>query len=387
MNKIKTLSMLSLVALLTSCTNNAPELLNQKISHETKFGGVYIETTIDDFNNLGFGFGDSLDITFTNGFHLDDLPYYSGYYVDNQMPLLVGYPGYPYIRAGFNNGGDMWEYGELSEADTATIKLHEKGKYLDIQEAMDIHYTDIQGDIPDVVFGNFRACNVGNLKENILYRSASPIDNHHNRAAVVDRLITNKVNTIIDLSDDDDEIIEHINADDFNSPYFKSLNDNGNVIALSMGMNFQSYANNQEEIEVPSLFVDFKNEAFSSKLMTGLRFMASHEAPYLVHCVEGKDRTGFVIMVLEALAGASYEEIIDDYMITYDNYYGINKQDNLSKYNVLKEKNIDVMLKTLVNDESVDIKTANYAVECEEYLLDKGLDSDTIQTLKDKIIK
>ncbi|WP_315572647.1 hypothetical protein [Lancefieldella rimae] len=29
---------------------------------------------------------------------------------------------------------------------------------------------------------------------------------------------------------------------------------------------------------------------------------------------------------LEALCGASYDEMLDDYMISYDNYYGINKE-------------------------------------------------------------
>lgn len=29
---------------------------------------------------------------------------------------------------------------------------------------------------------------------------------------------------------------------------------------------------------------------------------------------------------LEALCGTSYDEMLDDYMISYDNYYGINKE-------------------------------------------------------------
>ena len=34
--------------------------------------------TIDDFNNYGFKFGDSVDVKFSNGYELLDLPYYNG---------------------------------------------------------------------------------------------------------------------------------------------------------------------------------------------------------------------------------------------------------------------------------------------------------------------
>lgn len=386
--KIKNLFIyLPLITLVSCSASQTIKLENQNISHETKFGGVYIETTIQDFNNLGFSFGDSLNITFSNGYVLNDLPYYNGYYVDNLAPLLVGYPGYPYIRAGFNNGDDMWELLALHDDDKANIKLNKKGKYLDIQEAMDIHYSDEQGDLPDEIFGNFRSVNVGNLKENILYRSASPVDNQHKRAPVVDRLINNKVNTIIDLSDDDDELAGHLTKSDFNSPYAKSIYDQGNIIALSMNMNFQLGPDGESSEDVSSLFTEFKNEAFHQKLIKGIRFMINHDGPYLVHCVEGKDRTGFVIMVLSAFAGATYEEIIDDYMVTYDNYYGINKRDDLSKYNIIKQKNIDVMLKTLIADDNVDIRKADYSLYAENYLLNKGLEENEITILKQKLLK
>ena len=38
--------------------------------------------------------------------------------------------------------------------------------------------------------------------------------------------------------------------------------------------------------------------------------MASHEGPYLIHCTEGKDRTGFVSALLECLIGAGAESYL-----------------------------------------------------------------------------
>ena len=133
--------------------------------------------------------------------------------------------------------------------------------------------------------------------------------------------------------------------------------------------------------------MQFKSEDFSNKLVKGLTSMANNDGPYLVHCVEGKDRTGFVIMSFEALANATYDEIVNDYMITYDNYYDINQESDSSKYNVIKSKNIDVMLKTVINDDSVDIRTANYGYYVEQYLIRKGMEQTEITALKTKLCK
>lgn len=348
---------------------DAPALEATVIEHETKFGGVYIKITIDDFNALGFDFGDSLNITFSNGFELRDLPYYNGFYVDMGEPLLVGYPGYPYIRAGYNNGEDLYIKAGLSETDTASIELEEKAKYLDLQESLDITYSDEQGDQPDEVFANFRSVNVGKLKKDILYRSASPADNQHKRAAVADRLAAEAgVAYIINLSDDAEELAAHIEADDFDSPYFLSLYNQNKVIPLSMNM-------------------AFKGEAFSQKLVDGLTAASKEEGPYLVHCVEGKDRTGFVCMVIEALAGASYQEMVDDYMVTYDNYYSINQDSVPTKYRIIKEKYIDTMLRYVAGFGSADdIETADFAHCAREYLLAIGMAEADIDALTSRLI-
>ncbi len=341
------------------------ELRDCRIMHEDRFGGVYIDMSIDDFNKLGFEYGDSIDLVFSNGYELKDIPYYNGYYVDEGDPLLVAYPGYPYIRAGFNYGDDLWVVSGVSETDTATITLNQAKKYLDNQIARDIQYSDEQGDQSDVEFGNFRNAVVGNLKEGILYRSASPVDNQHKRAAVVDRLIASAgVNFIINLSDSAEELVEHINKDDFNSPYFLSLYEQGKVIPLAMS-------------------ASYKTADFNEKLVRGLTAASENEGPYLVHCVEGKDRTGYVCMILEALAGASYDEIITDYMITYYNYYNIDLEHDPVRYDLIKNKNIDTMLEYVTGTKAIDKVDLKKAVE--EFLINIGMDENAIETLEYKL--
>ena len=86
-------------------------------------------TTIDQFNALGYEYGDSVNVTFSNGYTLEDIPYYNGYYTATGEPLLIAYPGYDYIKAAINNSADLWLVADLDEDDTADIELNERGKY------------------------------------------------------------------------------------------------------------------------------------------------------------------------------------------------------------------------------------------------------------------
>ncbi|MBQ4253071.1 MAG: tyrosine-protein phosphatase, partial [Erysipelotrichaceae bacterium] len=109
--------------------------------------------------------------------------------------------------------------------------------------------------------------------------------------------------------------------------------------------------------------------------------MSEKEGPYLVHCTEGKDRTGFVIMLLEALAGAPYQQIADDYMLTYDNYYKINPEKEPAKYRTILEKNLDAMLKFVVNDDKADFKTVELAPYARKYLVNSGMSDVQVDRL------
>ncbi|MBQ1322791.1 MAG: tyrosine-protein phosphatase [Erysipelotrichaceae bacterium] len=374
------LLILSLCACQKKKEESNPSIADYPIEHEMEYGGVYIKIAIDDFNALGFSFGDSIDLTFDNGKKLEDIPYYNGYYVDAGEPLLIGYPGYEYIKATINYGQDLWDEfslkvpanveglwkkAVLEEHNTATITLHEKGKYLPIQEASDIHYFDERERYDsDAMFANFRSMNLGKLKRDVIYRSASPCDNQHNRAPYVDALIREAgVNTILDLADNEVKIEKYIARDDFASPYFLSLYDSDQVIPIALNMNYLS-------------------DDFGMKIVQGFNLMAEKEGPYLIHCTEGKDRTGFVAMLIEALAKASYKEIEADYMKTYANYYRIDKSNDKEKYQIILERNLDGMIAFMVNDAGIDFKNCDLSIYAENYLQRCGMSEEQIQALK-----
>ena len=334
--------------------------------HEPEFGGIYITKTINEFNAMGFEYGDSVDVIFSSGYSLIDVPYYNGYYTDNGEPLLIAYPGYDYIKACINNGDDLWAVAEIEEGDTAGIVLREKGKYLDIQKARDIHYTDARDDYAsDEIFANFRALTGGSMGEGTVYRSASPCDDQHNRASYVDRLMTEKgVKYIVDLADTDEKIKGYLASEGFDSPGFKALYEDGKVLPVGLNMNF-------------------KSDEFRSKLAAALTAMSENEGPFLIHCTEGKDRTGFVCMVLEALEGASYEELVKDYMITYANYYGITEETDKARCDVIVEKVLEPMMRELAGDE--DLKLVDFSALAAKYLMSCGMTEEQVLALVEKL--
>ena len=351
-------------------------IIDQPIEHETEFGGVYIKMSIDDFNALGFEYGDSVDVVFSNGYKLEDIPYYNGYYVNAGEPLLIAYPGYDYINYGedlwdsallqMSTANNLWLQSKAQEHDTASVYLREKGKYIDTQIARDIHYYDERERYPsDTVFANFRVITTGNIREGILYRSASPCDDQHNRATYVNALIEEAgVNTILDLADSDVKIEGYIAREDFDCPYFLSIYEKGNVIPLALSMNYLS-------------------DEFGQKIVQGLKELSEKEGPYLVHCTEGKDRTGFVCILIEMLAGSTYEEIVDDYMRTYDNYYWISENSDKLKYDLIKQQNVDAMLQFITGEE--DLTKADLSEGARNYLLKMGMEETEIDAFLDKI--
>ena len=249
---------------------------------------------------------------------------------------------------------------------SVNIDMSKKGKFLDIQEARDISYTDVREDYPsDEAFGNFRALVGGALKENTVYRSASPCDNLHLRAPYVDALISQAgIDYIMNLADTEEKIEGYIALEDFDSPYFLSLYQDNKVDLVGLNMNYQS-------------------NSFKSKVVNALTEMANAEGPYLIHCLEGKDRTGFVCMIIELIAGASYSELVVDYMITYDNYYKINLNHEYDKYRVIVENVFDPMLESVVESddfENIDLKTLTI-----NYLIENGMTLENIDLLLSKI--
>ncbi|MBQ3459360.1 MAG: tyrosine-protein phosphatase [Solobacterium sp.] len=367
---LKTVCLIALAFTVCGCRNESSsmDLKNCPIEHEREFGGIYIKITIADFLDLGYHFGDCVRLEFSNGYVIEELPFYSGYYVPEKEELLVGYPGYPYIKAAINNGDDLWLTAGLKESDTVSITLVDAGRYGAIQEARDMQSDDIRENYEsDEIFANFRPIRGGSLKENLIYRASSPVDDTYNRASYADRLSEkNGIRLIVNLSDSEETLADRMDSVS-PSEYLQNLYD-------------------QKLILLPGINTQYGSTELKTRLASVLLEMCSHEGPYLIHCALGKDRTGFVCALLEMLAGASYQEILDDYMLTYHNFYHVTSDGTPAKYQTVVSETFIPLIHYIV-DADVDLTSADLVPYAEAYLRAGGLSDAQVQFIKNTITK
>ncbi len=345
----------------------AYELVDQPVFHDSSTGFTYIDMTIEDFNKLGFAYGDSVNVSFSNGYSAKGIPYYTGYYIFG-VPFLVADSKSKYVEITLNSDEEFWKKAGLADGDTVTVTLEEQGATINTQLAGDNVYTDSRSDfVSDAVFANFRPLSGGNIKKNVFYRSATPVSNVRNRAAYVNTMMAEVgIGFVLDLSDTNAEVEAYLaenKEQGVNTSYFEDLYNRGKVKAIDLTAGYPD--------------ADFKRS-----LVDGLKTMTEHDGPYLIHCIEGKDRTGFVCMLLEILAGASYREIVSDYMLTYSNYYGVSLAKDPTKYNAIKDQRIDEMLRYIGSvDKGADLSSADFVGGVRKYLRDGGMTDAQIDAL------
>lgn len=338
------------------------------ITRDEKYDAAVLSLSQEEFENGGFVLGDSVDVVFENGYTLTDIPYYNGYYVKTGNPLVVAYPGFDNVYITFNNKGIFTE-NNFKEGDTVTVTLNTTGKYSPVQDALGQLYSFNRDDYEsDEQFCNFRSISVEGLKENLIYRGASPVDNSRGRAAYTDSLLEqNGIRLVIDVADTEADYEYYRSKEDFNSHYFESLNNEGKVVFLGMGSSYE-------------------NKEYKESLVKGLREIANSDGPVYIHCMEGKDRTGFMCMLLGALSGGSYEDLMKDYMITYYNYYDVDYEATPEKYDAIVDLYFDTFTEYMTNTNNVeDLKKADFAEAAKHYLLSGGMSETEIEQLKEFI--
>ena len=217
-------------------------------------------------------------------------------------------------------------------------------------------YSNERADYPelsDAEFANFRMVTTTGMGEGALYRTATPINPKNNRNKYADAALKSAgIRTVINLADSRETAEGY---DGYSESYYSTTD----YIALNMEL---------------SIFT----EDFREKLARGLRFLGSHQGPYAVHCTEGKDRSGIVVALLECFMGADWEEVKADYMITYQNYYGIMPDD--PAYDEIVGRNIEASLRRLFQTD--DLTNTDLAREAEDFFRYIGLSGEEIENLR-----
>ena len=333
--------------------------IETRVVEINKYGQVRLDITETELEKAGVVLGDI--VTVTCGDYTGDMPCFNGYYVDREEVMLRIHPYRDEVTLCVNYG-EFAKLANVGVGDAVTIAMKEKGGALQVQEVNNLVYSDDRADFAsDAIFANFRP-----VAEGKLYRSASPVDNKANRAHYADMLIQEAgVQTVMNMANDAEGIEAFIAEEGFDSPYYRGLYEAGKVSAEEM-------------------VIDFTSSDFAAGIVKGFSFLAGGETPYLVHCLEGKDRTGFAIMMLEALMGWSEAQIVDDYMLTYANYYGI--EPGTDNYDLIVEKNIRPMLNLVTGTEQgTSLTDVGLKAAAEAYLLDNGMDEATLKQLEAKL--
>ena len=344
----------------------------------TKYGNVYTDCKAKDFmGKLGFSWGDLVTVKFLDKtLTLPVVPTYS--YVDSGKPAIIvekdadGKPtGYVSMAINMGNFAETYElakkhtnedktwYWTAWEGVTypveVTFKMAEKGGYMAEYIMHDLQRTNDRADYPDLSdaeFGNFRNIATTGMGKDVLYRGSSPINPELGRNTYVDAALKQAgVNVIMNLANSQEEAEAY---EGFADTYYSGQK----VIYLNLG-------------------VDFSAPEFQKGLAEGLRFFAANKGTYYVHCTEGKDRAGFVSALLECLMGATYDEVVADYMVTYYNYYGV--EPGTDKYDAIANSNI---IKTLQNAFGVeDLSKADLQKGAKDYMKAIGLTDAEITDL------
>jgi protein tyrosine/serine phosphatase len=232
-----------------------------------------------------------------------------------------------------------------------------------IPENMRLYADDVRANYgSDEIFANFREVRAGSIGRGTLYRSSIPCSLTRARAPYADALARQAgIKTVLNLANAPERLAKVMNSKECPSPYYRSLYRSGTVIARRL----------------PAML---SKPEFRSGLAEELRFLGAHDGPYLVHCAEGKDRTGFVCFLLGALMGASPKELERDYGITYLNYYHLRLGE--PRYTFYVGEGLSAFYYVLGGSAADGEKLPALA---EKYLLGIGLTEDEIAAVKKKL--
>lgn len=327
-----------------------------------EYGAGVLAVTPEELAEAGFDFGDVISLYFSTGLVIENIPYYNGYYVPLGDPVVTAYPGYAHPTLGFN-GANFHRKTGITSGDSVTITLVEKGGKKDVMDIRGVRYSNDPADYKDEdTFANAREFAVGTIGKGKICRCASPFDHMMNRPEAVSRYLEKKqVKTTISLSESPETLAARYPD---MPPYAKSLYENNCVVDCGLGS-------------------DYFSDEFCSKLVSGLIRAMEKPMPWAIHCLEGKDRTGFLCILLGALMDADYRELLDDYMESYNCYYGITEESDPVRYNCFKSTFIDVYLRTFAGlDKDEDPAGHSYREGAEAYLRRGGMSDAQIEKLK-----
>ena len=280
-----------------------------------------------DLYAKGFDPGDLVTVTFPGREFV--MPLGRAYSdVDSRQMILMEIVLDGRLLVTINNGDAFASIYNIRVGDTVTIRMKEKAGYLKEYELRSCEISGSREDYAtDEIFANFRTVSAGNIVPGRLYRSMSPIDPADSRNFVADRLLSETdVKTVINLDGDPRERMDLYPG--YEDTWYSRL-----------------------KLVPAKICYSPENPQFFAGLGTICRAIHLEEGPFLIHCRYGRDRTGNVCAVLEALCGATMDEITDDYMLSYENIHHIAHKNE--KWQFHAERHVDDFFRKIFDMDDV----------------------------------
>ena len=163
-------------------------------------------------------------------------------------------------------------------------------------------------------YGGYDVEGGGKMRSGILWRSA-----HHQdaTAADLDAVDALGIETIIDLRGDDERAAHPCKRSEGFSA--RVLFADGNTAGLAPHL--QAAKGTIDNETARARMIDtYAGMPYRPVLVNTLRLylaaLAEYDAPSLVHCVAGKDRTGFAVAIVHRLLGVHEDDLMHDYLLT-----------------------------------------------------------------------
>ena len=367
-----TILVVSLICFAVYSGNEEQSELEATIVVKDVLTGYVLDISDEDMKRIGADFGS--DVYIDSG----GKRYVAMYVKDfNGIPLgslFLNYSSYRDQMTIAIYDGVIQNETDMDEGQKLKISVKGQNKYYpDIPHYLE-GYTNERSDYQsDQEYGNYRMVDVGGIEDDSLYRSASPWLAPGGRNVYCDEFIRDiGADVLFSLDRDDDEVAELVKKQP--DLYASSMAKEGNVFGFKLS---------------PAIFSN------PDDLRVVLEKYMEVDGKLILSCAFGKDRTGIYCTIFEALAGASYKEIRQEFMISICNYYFI--EEGSKEYEAVANIYIDRVLYIFahpevidhfleVDWENIDYQPFDAEKAYTDFLIEQvGLSQESVNALKAKI--
>lgn len=321
-------------------------------------GNIILSISSSDFLNAGYKFGDVVSVDYKGKNYTAPVVFDSSDVDDHSFFISANEQN---VKFGIRND-DSKTILNATIDDEITISLKTEFGFL---VELEVKYLETSLDRDDYstdeAFANFRQIDLGSINSSTLYRSCSPVAFSSRSSYTTELAQKAGIKNIVNLANNYETLKNSLEL--LPNSWYENLYEDGNVVLVNMND-------------------DYNETEFGLKIAQALKFIANNEGPYLIHCGSGKSRTGFIFVLIEALMGANQSEIEDDFMLSYSNYYNIQK--GTYQYNYIKQAPYKMLAAVA---DGITLDSSNFQLIANNYLEKIGLTKQEIESLKENLSK